>query len=254
MLTLFTAVLLWLSAILVLDLGVDGLIHRIDEEYPSPLRVNPVTGIEERVWMRYGVELLIVPVAALAAACFGSARAKIARLQSSAVRSFLPTMAIGALILIFWGHILQSWQTYEIGWGPVPEFAVARWFGALLVGAFAFVLAALFPRVAGILAGMIGGPALFAVIGYGLFPSFMSPVATMASDMASTGEFPVVSVATLVPVLSWIVLWVFREPKSWRWWLLGRGEEPSRASLLTYAFWSGAVLFGLALWGTSNAA
>ncbi len=254
MLTLFTAVLLWLSAILVLDLGVDGLIHRIDEEYPSPLRVNPVTGIEERVWMRYGVELLIVPVAALAAAVFGSVRAKIARLQSSVVRPFLPAIAIAALILIFYGHILQSWQTSDMDGGPVPEFAVARWFGALLAGAFAFVLAALFPRVAGILAGMIGGPALFAVIGYGLFPSFMSPVETMASDMASTGAFPVVLVATLVPVLSWIVLWVFREPKSWRWWLLGRGEVPSRASLLTYAFWSGAVLFGLALWGTNNAA
>ena len=117
--------------------------------------------------------------------------------------------------------------------GP-DEFGVVRWVGAALLAGSAYLGMIFFPRLTAALAGAVAGPALFAVVGYILFPSFMrdpegqlADTLVIASDIGAT----VVVTAALFTIAY---------------------SEPIRRRPLSYAVWAGAMAFCLAVSGTFN--
>ena len=70
-------------------------------------------------------------------------------------------------------YLAWSWRTPLTTFGPESQFGVVRWLGTALAAAFTVVWLPLFPRVMATLAGMIAGPALFALVGYTFFGSHM---------------------------------------------------------------------------------
>ncbi len=74
--------------------------------------------------------------------------------------------------------------------GP-DEFGVVRWVGTALLAGTAYLGMAFFPRLTAALAGAVAGPALFAVAGYVLFPSFMrDPGGQLADTLVTASMCP----------------------------------------------------------------
>jgi len=130
-------------------------------------------------------------------------------------------------------YVAWSWARPQTMIGP-NDFGVARWAGTALLAMVTYLGMIFFPRLTASLAGAVVGTALFAVVGYILFPSFMrDPDGGLADTLviaSSVGATLVVTAALLL-----ILLW-----------------EPFRRRPLSYAVWVGALTFCVAADGTFN--
>lgn len=177
-----------------------------------------------------GVELVIVPLAAIAAARWQFAADWLTSLRATGLGPSLALLMAMTLVGLF-AFLVWSWASPLTTFGPVPEFGVLRWLGTGLGVAFAMVWLPLFPRVTATLAGMIVGPALFALVGYTLG-------ADMRIDSGSGRPGEEAAVLSILVMLVWIL--------GARW--LSQGRRP-----LFHAAWSGTVMLfltalGIALW------
>ena len=114
-----------------------------------------------------GVELIAVPLAAIAAANLRPGAERITLLREGSFRQFLPALMAASLVGVT-AYLVWSWGLPQADFGP-DEFGFVRWLGTALLASFTWFWWPVFPRVTAKLAGMIGGPALFAGIGYLLY-------------------------------------------------------------------------------------
>ena len=130
-------------------------------------------------------------------------------------------------------YLVWSWAPPQTLVGP-SQFGVARWVGTALVAGVGYFGMIFFPRLTASLAGAVVGPALFAVVGYILFPSFMQgPEGRTADILALASVVGATVVATAMP-------------------LAIASSERFRRSLLSYVVWTGVLTFCLAVFGTIN--
>ena len=101
---------------------------------------------------------------------------------------------VGLIASFMWSRVAQL-----ITLGPIPEVGLVRWLGAALAAAFTIVWLPLFPRVTSTLAGMIAGPALFAVLGYSFFGSYIQD-----SSPRSDGPALAAGMLTILATLLWM--------------------------------------------------
>ncbi len=133
------------------------------------------TGIDhllvERWWVEAtlpGIELAIVPLAAIAAAPLRFGADRILALRAGRAGPLLPLLMAAALFGLA-AYLLWTWVTPRPVFAAEPDFGVLRWLGIVLAAGFAWLWMPLFPRITAILAGLIAGPALFAIIGCTFF-------------------------------------------------------------------------------------
>ncbi len=117
------------------------------------------------------VELLAFAVAAVAAARLQPRADQIRMLRETALGALLPLLMASSLVGLC-AYLIWSGQHPQSGVGP-DSFGYTRWLGTALAIAFPLFWVLLFPRVTAILAGMIAGPALFALFGYAFFESLL---------------------------------------------------------------------------------
>lgn len=185
-----------------------------------------------------GVELTIVPLMAIAASRMRSGAVQHLTLRMKAFRPLLPLlMALSVVGLTL--YLIWSWQLPSTVFGTELEFGPLRWLGTVLAAAFTWFWMPLFPHVTAILAGLIAGPTLFAVIGFTFFDCYMRT--TGHPESAAFGTF----------TLSLLVTWI---------WILGTllltflsvlGHEGHKwGRPLYHSAWSGVVMLAPALFGT----
>ena len=179
---------------------------------------------------RPGIELVIVPLSAVAAARWRFGAYRLISYRGSGVGPYLPLLMAATLVGLI-AFLVWSWAATLTTVGP-DEFGVVRWLGTALAAAFTIIWLPLFPRIMATLAGMIAGPALFGLVGYTLFASHMQ-IHSLGSDGPGSGAFVVGLVATPV-------------------WILGAGWLSQGGRPLFHAAWSGAVMLCLALLGTGQ--
>ena len=178
-----------------------------------------------------GVELAIVPLVAIAAARWRPAADRLITLRASGLGPYLSSLMAMALVGLF-AYMVWSWATPLTTLGPAPEFGVVRWLGAALGAAFVVVWLPLFPRITATLAGMVAGPALFAVVGYGIGADMR--ISEGSDGATGGGGFLLVSALAMV-------IWILGA--SW----LSQGGRP-----LFHAAWSAAVMLCLTVVGIST--
>ncbi len=138
-------------------------------------------------------------------------------------------------------YLVFIWTSPLAVLGPPPEFGPLRWLGVLLLAGFAWYFMPLLPRVAATLAGMVAGPALFAIVGYLFVPECMPEYSRLAGDRSYAGSFGASLLA--LPIWAFGALWLWYRARS-----CIESHDPS--SVLPFGIWSGAVMLGLAAWGT----
>ena len=152
-----------------------------------------------------GIELTVLPLVAIGAARRPRSADRLLSLRWTGINPFLPLLMAASLVGLL-AYLAWSWSTPLTAVGP-DEFGVIRWLGTALTATFAFIWLPLFPRVTATLAGMIAGPALFAVVGYAFFASQMvSTGDRWGSDGPSTGAPVFGFLMTLVWVLGALFL------------------------------------------------
>ena len=114
-----------------------------------------------------GIELIVVPLTAIAAAKLRLGTKRVASLHEGGFRLFLPVLMAASLVGVT-AYLVWSWGLPQADYGP-DEFGFLRWLGAALLALFTWFWWPVFPRVTAKLAGMIGGPVLFAGFGYLVF-------------------------------------------------------------------------------------
>lgn len=131
------------------------------------------------------------------------------------------------------GYLVWSMALPQALIGP-NDFGVARWIGTALLVIVAYLGMIFFPRLTASLAGAVVGPAVFAVVGYILFPSLMQDPEWRLADTlliaSHVGATLVVTAMVLVVAYS----------------------ETLRQRPLTYAVWAGLLTFCMAVYGTFN--
>lgn len=146
--------------------GIDDLLHPWSLQWQFwPVQYIRPWGIEGPLLP--GIELTIVPLAAIVAPRLRLGAERIRSLHKGKIRLFLPLLMTTSLVGLT-AYLVWSWGLPQAELGP-DEFGVVRWLGVALLGAFTWFWLPAFPRVTAKLAGMIGGPALFAAAGYLLF-------------------------------------------------------------------------------------
>ena len=139
-------------------------------------------------------------------------------------------------------YLVWTWTSPPALYWLQPEFGRLRWLGVVLLAGFTWVWLPLFPRVTATLAGMIAGPALFAIIGYSFVPECMPEHVPWASERSY--------VAGLI-VASSFAMFVWAGGALWLRARTRTGTEthaPSRS--LLFATWCGLIMLALALIGT----
>ena len=107
---------------------------------------------------------------------------------------------------------------------------------------FTWVWRPLFPRVTATWAGMIAGPALFAIVGYSFFPECMPEHLPTGEERSGAGG---------ILVLSPLAMVVWAGGALWLWAVAPTGAEPHVSfSPLQFAVWSGTIMLALSLIGT----
>ncbi len=185
-----------------------------------------------------GVEFVIVPLAAIAAARWRVGADRLIALRASRIGPGLGLLMAAALVGLV-AYLHWSWSSALTTTGPAPEFGLVRWLGTALAAAFTVVWLPLFPRITATLAGMIAGPALFAMIGYTFFGSHM--------QLASPGSDGLAGVAGglgLLAAFFWLLGVICLSYLGRRGDLVRQDRPP-----LSYAVWSGALMLFLAVRG-----
>ncbi|MCY3657209.1 MAG: hypothetical protein OXG95_11465 [Chloroflexi bacterium] len=191
---------------------------------------------------RLGVDpiaLVVVPLAAIAAGVLrqglqgpGAPPPRAVEEPRDSDTPWLPWLgaAVGFAVI---GCLVWSWALPQTLIGP-NDFGVARWIGTALLVIVAYFGMIFFPRLTASLAGAVVGPAVFAVVGYILFPSLMRDPEWHLADTvfiaSRVGATLVVTAMVLVIAYS----------------------ETLRQRPLTYAVWVGVLTFCMAVGGTFN--
>ena len=182
--------------------------------------------------------LLVIPLATIAAVAARRLAPHQPRPQgrsTNLVESSTPWLPWrgAAVAVAAMGFLAWSWAPPQTLVGP-SEFAVARWFGTAVVAGATYLGMIFFPRLTASLAGAVAGPALFAVVGYILFPSLMRDAQGHLADAlvvaSHVGATFVVTAALFMIAFS----------------------QRFRRHPLSYAVWTGALTFCLAVSGTFN--
>lgn len=143
--------------------GIDESLHK----YHLVRTYDPDTGRYFLVPLRVHIDLVAIPLAAIAAAWLRWGADWIAASRASRVGPLLPLLwaAVLAGVLSYW-----SWRgghPHHL-FGIHPQFGVQRWVSVALMAGVGYGGMMLFPRLTASMAGAVAGPALFAVVGYTL--------------------------------------------------------------------------------------
>ena len=188
---------------------------------------------------RPGLELVIVPLAACVAARQRFLESRLKSFRESGVGPYL-ALLMAATLAGLCAFLAWSWRTPLTTLGP-DDFGIVRWLGTALAAGFTIIWLPLFPRVTATLAGMIGGPALFAVIGYTFLGSHMQ-IEYVGSD------------SVLSPAITFMLyampVWIVGAFGLSHW--TRNGEVVKHGVHWSgHAVWSGAVMLCLALLGVT---
>ena len=188
-----------------------------------------------------GTELAIIPLTAIAATKWRFAANRLQTFRASGFGPFLPLL-LAATLFGLMTYLRWSWLTPLNAFGP-DEFGVVRWLGTALAAAFTMIWLPLFPRITATLAGMIAGPAVFAVIGYTFLGSYM-----MNPHLTQLENWGVATLLVLlVPVLLvWMPVALWLSHRAWLGEVVRQGRRP-----LSHALWSGALMLLLTVVGTN---
>ena len=223
---------MWLLGMNLGGPGVHDLLHPWDLSWAFdlwPVEHSHYLGIDSPTLP--GVELTIVPVAAIVAARLRLGTNRIASLSDGKIRLFLPLLMALSLVGVV-AYLVWSWKLPQADFGP-GEFGAVRWLGAAILAAFTWFWLPVFPRVTAKLAGMIGGPTLFAGVGY-LFYADVVKNAPSGYCEGSCSFFLMIFLC-VVFVLELLML------LSTRLW----------PSPIAHAVWTGALMAALAALGTT---
>ena len=228
------AMLIW--ALVLSWLGIDRALHGDD----LVRTYDPETGQHTAVPLRVYMDFVAIPLAAIAAARLRWGAEWIAASRASRVGPLLPLL--GAAVLV---GVLSYWAWWGEHphhlFGIHPQFGVQRWVSVALMAGVGYGGMMLFPRLTASMAGAVAGPALFAVVGYTLFPSFMGVASSLitieearrADALSSAGLLgaQAVALAAILTMLS---------------------SARLRRHPLSYALWVGALTLCLAVFGTAS--
>ncbi len=207
--------------------GIDDLLHPWSLGWQFwPMDYSIIA--QEDVPLLIGVELTAVPATAIAAAKWRPGADQLALLHQGKIRLLLPLLMAGSLIGVA-AYLVWSLNLPQAVFGP-NEFGVSRWLGVALLAAFTWFWLPVFPRVTAKLAGMIGGPALFAGVGYLLFAGALK-------NEPGYNEIATFYAACAVMLALGAELLLLT---SGRLWLSPRA----------HAVWTGALMVGLSYVGT----
>ena len=187
--------------------------------------------------------MTVIPLSAIAAAHLRIGAVRIIALRASRCGPYLPLLMAGSAVGLI-TYLVWSWTTPLSTVGP-DEFGVARWLGTVLAAAFTIIWLPLFPRVTATLAGMIAGPALVAIVGYTFFASCMP---AHLPNHESPGLLLIIPglLFALASMVVWLPGAIWLSHREWFAELVRQGRRPS-----AHALWSGAIMAGLTIWGTS---
>ncbi len=233
-----TAVLLFIAAgamgVAFLLLFVAG-IHHMFNDYPY-WTFDPETGEYSWILLLPHIDFVAIPLAAIAAAWLRWGSDWIAapgEPGASLARPLFPLLGAAVLCAVLWYWGWWVLNPHDL-LGIHPLFGVQRWISVALMAGVGYAGMMLFPRLTASMAGAVAGPALFALVGYTLFPSFMQDpegrLADMLTDIFGWGALAVAIAAILAMAVS----------------------KRLRRHLLSYAFWMGALMLCLAVSGTFN--
>lgn len=230
--------------VLACNVGIPLAVHGVDAMLQGRSTLETVafpTSPGHHVW-RPGIELTIIPIAVLVAAWSRLGWKRIAALRTSRLGAWLPLLMAACLVgmglFLEWSWDLRSdTRPPDVGW--------QRWLGTALAGAFTVFWLPLFPRLTAALGGMIAGPAIFAILGYAFFESFMTE-----PQIAETYQPPGERLATFIPLVSAAMLlglaMLSNRRRSVLWLAVGFGRcglSQAEEVLTLLAF-----LFPLGLW------
>lgn len=152
----------WLSLVLVMLGGAVaiGMSTAFDGAGDSLSELNQ----RHRGSLVDGVELFAFVLATGVAAWLQPCAGRIRALRDHSIGPYLPLLLAASLAGVS-AYLFWSGQSRHADFGP-DSFGFVRWLGIVLAIAFPFVWVPLFPRLTAILAGMIAGPAVVAIIGY----------------------------------------------------------------------------------------
>ena len=214
-------ILLWFGGYYMLGAGVDTTLFgytRIDT-YDSSVPLG------------MGVELVALPIAAIAAAWLRWGEEAIAVARTSGIGPLLPLLGAATLFGVFW-YLDWFWSNPQDLLGIDPRFGVQRWLSVALMAGVGYFGMLRFPRLTASMAGAFAGPALFAIVGYTLFPSSMrDPEGDLADWLMRTFMIGALAVAIAAILM-----------------MLRSKRVPQRP--LSYALWVGALMLCLAVAGT----
>ena len=188
-----------------------------------------------------GIELAIVPLTAVTASRLRFGVARILALRASRVGALLPLLMAASLFGLV-AYLVWTWMSPQAAFGSLLEFGWLRWLGVVLLAGFTWVWLPLVPRVTATLAGMIAGPALFAIIGYSFFGSCMPEHVPGGIERSYAAGL---LIASSFAMLVWAggALWLRARART------GTETHAPSHSLL-FATWSGLIMLALALLGT----
>ena len=186
-----------------------------------------------------GIELAIVPLAAIAAARLRFGADRILALRASRVGPLLPLLMAASLFGLA-AYLVWTWVTPRTVFGAEPDFGVLRWLGTVLAAGFAWLWMPLFPRVTATLAGLFAGPALVAIIAY----PFMGSCVSFESLHDESGPWLFAILLTSIVTIVWAA------GASYLVWARLGIVTRLDGRPMHYAVWSGAIMLGLALFGT----
>ena len=163
-LALVAVPLLYVISALTLGWNVHCSLHHYSD-------CSDATSATDAIPMLIGIELLVVPLTAFAATRWRIGAGRIELLCAGKAQLILPLLMAATLAGLFC-YLIWSWSLPQAAFGP-DQFGLTRWLSLVLLAAFVWFWLPLFPRLTATLAGVFAGPALFAAIGYVLFPSFL---------------------------------------------------------------------------------
>ncbi len=160
--------LLYFGYYVMSRIGIDSTLHR----YNDIRTYDPETGAYSVVPLRPGIELVALPLAAIAAAWLRWGAEAIAAARAARIGPLLPLLGAGVVSGVI-AYLWWFWSNPQDLLGIHPQAGVQRWIGVALVAGVGYLGMILFPRLTAAMAGAFAGPALFAIVGYILFPSLM---------------------------------------------------------------------------------
>ena len=191
------------------------------------------TGQHTAVPLRVYIDLVAIPLAAIAAAWLRWGAEWIAAFRASRVGPLLPLLWAAVLVGVIWYWAWWGEHPHHL-FGIHPQFGVQRWVSVALMAGVGYGGMILFPRLTAAMAGAVAGPALFAVVGYVIFPSVMrdpeDPLANTVANVFAGGAIAAFVAAILMMLVS----------------------ARLRRHPLIYALWVGALMLYMAVSGTAS--